>query len=150
MRHSRAHIKEERLDSYDPPSQYGKDDSPPQNMGPSYEISPSPPVPELPPSPPDYIKNIPALEDSLVQAKKEKLHTNEKLLARNPIKKRKKGSRWGDPGIDNNVAGLIDLPTTITGVLTSEQIEAYTTHLRIEEITQKIKINDLVPPDRMR
>jgi splicing factor 1 len=31
--------------------------------------------------------------------------------------------------------------------MTSEQLEAYTLHLRIEEITQKLKIDDVVPAD---
>ena len=29
--------------------------------------------------------------------------------------------------------------------MTSEQLEAYTLHLRIEEISQKLRINDVVP-----
>jgi len=39
------------------------------------------------------------------------------------------------------------LPTAIVANMTSEQLEAYTLHLRIEEITQKLKINDVVPAD---
>lgn len=39
------------------------------------------------------------------------------------------------------------LPTAIVADMTSEQLEAYTLHLRIEEITQKLKINDVVPAD---
>jgi hypothetical protein len=31
--------------------------------------------------------------------------------------------------------------------MTSEQLEAYTLHLRIEEISQKLKIDDVVPAD---
>jgi splicing factor 1 len=31
--------------------------------------------------------------------------------------------------------------------MTTEQLDAYTLHLRIEEITQKLKINDVVPAD---
>lgn len=31
--------------------------------------------------------------------------------------------------------------------MTSEQLEAYTLHLRIEEISQKIRINDVIPGD---
>ena len=30
---------------------------------------------------------------------------------------------------------------------TNEQLEAYTLHLRIEEISQKLRINDVVPAD---
>jgi len=39
------------------------------------------------------------------------------------------------------------LPTAIVASMTSEQLEAYTLHLRIEEITQKLKIDDVVPAD---
>ena len=39
------------------------------------------------------------------------------------------------------------LPTAIMANMTSEQLEAYTLHLRIEEITQKLKIDDVVPAD---
>ena len=39
------------------------------------------------------------------------------------------------------------LPTAIYAAMTTEQLDAYTLHLRIEEITQKLKINDVVPPD---
>jgi hypothetical protein len=39
------------------------------------------------------------------------------------------------------------LPTLIMANMTSEQLEAYTLHLRIEEISQKLRINDVVPAD---
>jgi splicing factor 1 len=39
------------------------------------------------------------------------------------------------------------LPTAIMANMTSEQLEAYTLHLRIEEISQKLKIDDVVPAD---
>lgn len=39
------------------------------------------------------------------------------------------------------------LPTAIYSKMTTEQLDAYTLHLRIEEITQKLKINDVVPAD---
>ncbi len=39
------------------------------------------------------------------------------------------------------------LPTAIVANMTSGQLEAYTLHLRIEEITQKLKIDDVVPAD---
>lgn len=41
----------------------------------------------------------------------------------------------------------MNLSTMITSAMTDEQIEAYTLNLRIEEITQKLKINDTVPKD---
>ena len=39
------------------------------------------------------------------------------------------------------------LPTMIMANFTNEQLEAYTLHLRIEEISQKLRINDVVPAD---
>ncbi|OAA64484.1 PCBP-like protein [Niveomyces insectorum RCEF 264] len=61
-------------------------------------------------------------------------------------RQRKKRNRWGDAS-DNKAAGLMGLPTAILANMTSEQLEAYTLHLRIEEITQKLKIDDVVPAD---
>lgn len=61
------------------------------------------------------------------------------------VKRRKKGSRWGTA--TNKAAGLMGLPTMIQANMTSEQLEAYTLHLRIEEISQKLRINDVVPAD---
>ena len=62
------------------------------------------------------------------------------------IKKRKKRNRWGDAQ-ENKAAGLMGLPTMIMANMTTEQLEAYTLHLRIEEISQKLRINDVVPAD---
>lgn len=61
-------------------------------------------------------------------------------------KKRRKRNRWGDAS-DNKAAGLMNLPTAITAPMTAEQLDAYVTHLRIEEISQKLRINDVVPAD---
>lgn len=61
-------------------------------------------------------------------------------------RQRKKRNRWGD-ATENKAAGLMGLPTAIVANMTSEQLEAYTLHLRIEEITQKLKIDDVVPAD---
>ena len=60
------------------------------------------------------------------------------------VKRRKKRNRWGDAS-DNKAAGLMGLATKIEANMTSEQLEAYTLHLRIEEISQKLRINDVVP-----
>jgi splicing factor 1 len=60
--------------------------------------------------------------------------------------RRKKRNRWGDAS-ENKAAGLMGLPTAIYSAMTTEQLDAYTLHLRIEEITQKLKINDVVPGD---
>ncbi|KAF2222728.1 hypothetical protein BDZ85DRAFT_131387 [Elsinoe ampelina] len=61
-------------------------------------------------------------------------------------KKRKKRNRWGEAK-ENKAAGLMNLPTAVLGNMTSEQLDAYTLHLRIEEISQKLRINDVVPAD---
>ena len=61
-------------------------------------------------------------------------------------RRRKKRNRWGDVS-DNKAAGLMGLPTAILSSMTSEQLEAYTLHLRIEEISQKLRINDVIPAD---
>lgn len=62
------------------------------------------------------------------------------------VKRRKKRNRWGD-ATENKAAGLMGLPTAIHANMTTEQLEAYTLHLRIEEISQKLRINDVVPAD---
>jgi splicing factor 1 len=62
------------------------------------------------------------------------------------VKRRKKRNRWGE-AVENKAAGLMGLPTMIQANMTSEQLEAYTLHLRIEEISQKLRINDVVPAD---
>ncbi|TKA36149.1 Branchpoint-bridging protein [Cryomyces minteri] len=67
-------------------------------------------------------------------------------LADDGTKRRKKRNRWGDAQ-ENKAAGLMGLPTAIMANMTSEQLEAYTLHLRIEEISQKLRINDVVPAD---
>lgn len=61
-------------------------------------------------------------------------------------RRRKKRNRWGDVS-ENKAAGLMGLPTAILANMTSEQLEAYTLHLRIEEISQKLRIDDVVPAD---
>lgn len=61
-------------------------------------------------------------------------------------KRRKKRNRWGEAK-ENKAAGLMNLPTAVLGNMTSEQLDAYTLHLRIEEISQKLRINDVVPAD---
>ncbi|OBS28176.1 hypothetical protein FPOA_02117 [Fusarium poae] len=61
-------------------------------------------------------------------------------------RRRKKRNRWGDAS-ENKAAGLMGLPTAILSNMTSEQLEAYTLHLRIEEISQKLRIDDVVPAD---
>ena len=66
--------------------------------------------------------------------------------AEDASKRRRKRNRWGDAS-ENKAAGLMGLPTAITGNMTTEQLDAYAIHLRIEEISQKLRINDVVPAD---
>jgi splicing factor 1 len=65
------------------------------------------------------------------------------------MKRRKRRNRWGDAQ-ENKAAGLMGLPTAIMANMTNEQLEAYTLHLRIEEISQKLRINDVIPGDADR
>jgi splicing factor 1 len=65
------------------------------------------------------------------------------------VKRRRKRNRWGEAG-ENKAAGLMGLPTMIQANMTAEQLEAYTLHLRIEEISQKLRINDVVPAEADR
>lgn len=61
-------------------------------------------------------------------------------------RRRKKRNRWGDAA-ENKAAGLMGLPTMIKANMTNEQLEAYTLHLRIQEISEKLRINDVVPAE---
>lgn len=61
-------------------------------------------------------------------------------------RRRKKRNRWGDAS-ENKAAGLMGLTTMIKAKMTNEQLEAYTLHLRIQEISEKLRINDVVPAD---
>lgn len=67
-------------------------------------------------------------------------------LTGNDGRRRRKRNRWAD-ATENKAAGLMGLPTAIMANMTSEQLEAYTLHLRIEEISQKLRIDDVVPAD---
>ncbi|KAJ5887833.1 Branchpoint-bridging protein [Penicillium taxi] len=82
---------------------------------------------------------------STTDAKRGRSPTKEEP-AEDGVKKRKKRNRWGDQQ-DNKAAGLMGLPTMIMANFTAEQLEAYALHLRIEEISQKLRINDVVPAD---
>ncbi|RYP72291.1 hypothetical protein DL771_004265 [Monosporascus sp. 5C6A] len=59
-----------------------------------------------------------------------------------PSKRRK--TRWGP---ENGALGLSNLTTAITAPMTSEQIDAYVMQVRIEEITQKLRFDHVVPAD---
>jgi splicing factor 1 len=75
-----------------------------------------------------------------------------KMLDRDGARSRKRKNRWGPEASskENKILGLMGLQTALTGVMTPEQIDAYALQLRIEEITQKMKINDVVPATRER
>jgi splicing factor 1 len=75
-----------------------------------------------------------------------------KLEDRDGSRSRKRKNRWGPEtsAKENKILGLLGMATALTAILTPEQIEAYAMQLRIEEITQKMKINDVVPPHRER
>ena len=62
-----------------------------------------------------------------------------------PYARRK--SRWGS---ENPTGRLIGLPTAITAPMTSGQLEVYALHVRIKEIHQKLRIDNLVLADRDR
>lgn len=72
--------------------------------------------------------------------------TNAKAPAIANGPRRRKRGRWGEAA-DNKAAGLMNLPMMIKANMTSEQLEAYTLHLRISEIGEKLRINDVVPAD---
>jgi len=75
--------------------------------------------------------------------------TNAAEPAADGVKRRRKRNRWGEAG-ENKAAGLMGLPTMIQANMTAEQLDAYTLHLRIEEISQKLRINDVVPAEADR
>lgn len=60
---------------------------------------------------------------------------------------RKRRSRWGDEKDKIDVAGL---PTAISGGVSGKDLEAYATHVRLEEINRKLRSGDVVPPERER
>lgn len=58
-------------------------------------------------------------------------------------------TRWGDVSIPT-LTQLTGLPTAITAPMTTKQVEAYALHVRIQEITQKLRIDDVVPTSQCR
>ncbi|KAI1365888.1 eukaryotic type KH-domain (KH-domain type I) [Xylaria arbuscula] len=58
-----------------------------------------------------------------------------------------KSSRWGSTSARSNLVGL---STAITAPMTSEQIDAYALHVRIQEITQKLRFDDVIPANQIR
>src|SRR5271170_7063854 len=51
---------------------------------------------------------------------------------------------------ENRIQNLLGMPTALTSHMTPEQIDAYALQLRIQEITEKLYINDVVPTYRER
>ncbi|KAI9794543.1 MAG: hypothetical protein M1816_004430 [Peltula sp. TS41687] len=94
----------------------------------------------------DYKHSPPSTDVSDVNFKRGRSPIRAETSVDDGVKKRKKRNRWGDAQ-ENKAAGLMGLPTMIMANMTTEQLEAYTLHLRIEEISQKLRINDVVPAD---
>ena len=65
--------------------------------------------------------------------------------ARRPYKRQ--SSRWGPPA---DQAGPGGLQTAITATMTAEQLDAFLLDFRIQEIGQKLKIDDIYPANRVR
>jgi splicing factor 1 len=56
-------------------------------------------------------------------------------------------TRWGDVNVKVNIPGL---PTNLPSRLTKDEIDSYIINLRIEEISQKLRSGNVVPPERNR
>ena len=60
---------------------------------------------------------------------------------------RKRRSRWGDEKAVQDSA----LPTAIMGANVSQlELDQYAVRMRVEEINNKLRTGDIVPPDRQR
>ncbi|KAK9453057.1 hypothetical protein V1511DRAFT_506401 [Dipodascopsis uninucleata] len=130
-----------------------------------YGVLPPPPPADLPPPPPsppsDFIPPPPPDFDSDSINGTHRRRADEReddsdierrgrsATVEDAPRKRKRKNRWG-AAEENHVANLINMPTSITGNMTPEQVEAYVLNLRIEEISQKLRINDVVPRDGER
>jgi len=69
---------------------------------------------------------------------------NENNMSQEP---RGRTSRWGDPNVKVNFPGL---PTNLPARLSKDEIDSYIINLRIEEISQKLRSGNVVPPERVR
>jgi len=56
-------------------------------------------------------------------------------------------TRWGDANVKVNFPGL---PTNLPARLSKDEIDSYIINLRIEEISQKLRTGNVVPPERNR
>lgn len=66
------------------------------------------------------------------------------------IPRKSNRDRWGIPYSLNKAADKTRLPVFITGLMTPEQLEAYALHFRMEEVTQRLRMGDVVPPEKDR
>ncbi|KAL9935401.1 hypothetical protein V8E36_005749 [Tilletia maclaganii] len=57
---------------------------------------------------------------------------------------RKRRSRWGD------ASDKVAAPTAITAHVTQEELDKYAIQVRLEEIANKLRTGDYIPPDRER
>ncbi|KAK9365148.1 hypothetical protein V1509DRAFT_634136 [Lipomyces kononenkoae] len=113
----------------------------------AYSFPPPPPPSDVvppPPPPPDHLEPPPPPPPTVSEEKRGRSASRE---GEGPRKRKR--NRWATAE-ENHVANLINMPTSITGSMTPEQVEAYILNLRIEEISQKLRINDVVPKDGER
>lgn len=61
---------------------------------------------------------------------------------------RRKKNRWGDS--TDATTGAAGVPTVLPSTLAPEQLEAVVIHMRLDEISKKLKTGDVVPPEGMR
>ncbi|KAK9314412.1 hypothetical protein V1522DRAFT_413784 [Lipomyces starkeyi] len=132
-----------------PPSPPPATQKPPPPPSSGYAIPPPPPLPSdavpPPPPPPDHLEPPPPPPPPSASEEKRGRSTTRDSDA----PRKRKRNRWA-AAEENHVANLINMPTSITGNMTPEQVEAYVLNLRIEEISQKLRINDVVPKDGER
>ncbi|BFZ55864.1 hypothetical protein PYCC9005_002905 [Savitreella phatthalungensis] len=60
---------------------------------------------------------------------------------------KKRRNRWDDASPTDAAAGMT---TAIRACMTIEQLEAYALHIRLEDISHKLRIGDVLPPERLR
>ncbi|KAK9468684.1 hypothetical protein V1512DRAFT_233434 [Lipomyces arxii] len=123
-----------------PPSSYDNYPPPPPPSGQSSNSTYPPP----PPPPPDHGRYQPPPPPPPPEDRRGRSPQRD-----NEAPRKRKRNRWA-AAEENHVANLISMPTKITGNMTPEQLEAYVLNLRIEEISQKLRINDVVPKDSER
>ncbi|KAJ3186219.1 hypothetical protein HDU85_007659 [Gaertneriomyces sp. JEL0708] len=60
---------------------------------------------------------------------------------------RKRRSRWGDESQKTTIPGV---PTVLPSGMSPEQLDAFVIHMRLEEISQKLRIGYIMPPEHER